>query len=112
MISMKKEYIINNCLVFNQQKTGVAMVIPIVPELMEIFNKYMDKGKYIFYFLNDERVVNEIVIGSKLAYINKYLKEVAKYCGFFFGMDECIQRLSRCKKIINQNIYRHSNIMF
>ena len=109
MISMKKEYIINNCLVFNQQKTGVAMVIPIVPELMEIFNKYMDKGKYIFHFLNDERVVNEIVIGSKLAYINKYLKEVAKYCGIFKNLSTHVARhtfTDLALEASNDNIYQ------
>lgn len=92
MISMKKEYIINNCLVFNQQKTGSKMVIPIVPELMEIFNKRMGSGAFIFPFLNDEKVVNEIIVGNKLAYINKYLKEVAKYCGIFKKLSSHVAR--------------------
>ena len=92
MIAMKKEYIINNCLVFNQQKTGSKMVIPIVSELMEIFNNYIGTGEYIFPLLNDEKVVNEIIIGSKLAYINKYLKELAKYCGIFKNLSSHVAR--------------------
>ena len=92
MISMKTEFIINNCLVFNQQKTGSKMVIPIVTELMEIFEKYMGIGAYIFPFLNDEKVVNEIIVGNKLAYINKYLKEVAKYCGIFKKLSTHVAR--------------------
>ncbi len=92
MIAMKKEYILNNCLVFKQQKTGTPMVIPIVPELMKIFEKYMGTGVYIFPMLNDEKVVNEIIIGSKLAYINKYLKELAKYCGIFKNLSSHVAR--------------------
>lgn len=34
MIAMKKEYIVNNYLLFNQQKTGSKMAIIIVPELI------------------------------------------------------------------------------
>lgn len=92
MIAMKKEYIINNNLVFNQQKTGSKMIIPIVSELMNLFNKYMGPGEYIFPFLNDEKVVNEIIVGNKLAYINKYLKEVAKYCGIFKKLSTHVAR--------------------
>lgn len=92
MVSMKKEYIINNCLVFNQQKTGSKMVIPIVPELMDIFKKHMGTGQYIFPFLNEEKVVNEIIVGNKLAYINKYLKEVAKYSSIFKKLSTHVAR--------------------
>ena len=82
MIGMKKEYLQHGCLVFAQQKTGTKMVIPVVPELMEIFNRYQTvEGKYFFPFLNKEPIVNEIIIGNKLAYINKYIKEVCKYAG-------------------------------
>ena len=109
MIAMKKEYIINNCLCFNQQKTGSKMAITIVPELMEIFNKYMGTGKYIFPFLNDEKVVNEIIIGSKLAYINKYLKELAKYCGIFKNLSSHVARHTYTDLALeasNGNIYQ------
>lgn len=109
MIAMKKEYIINNCLVFNQQKTRTQMVIPIVPELLEIFKKYMGTGDYIFPLLNEEKVVNEIVVGSKLAYINKYLKEVAKYCGIFKNLSTHVARhtfTDLALEASNGNIYQ------
>ncbi len=109
MIAMKKEYIINNCLVFKQQKTGTQMVIPIVPELLEIFKKYMGTGDYIFPLLNEEKVVNEIVVGSKLAYINKYLKEVAKYCGIFKNLSTHVARhtfTDLALEASNGNIYQ------
>jgi len=109
MIAMKKEFIINNCLVFKQQKTGTPMVIPIVPELMEIFKKYMGTGEYIFPFLNDEKVVHEIIIGSKLAYINKYLKETAKYCGIFKKLSTHVARhtfTDIALQVTNGNIYQ------
>jgi len=92
MIAMKKESIVNNCLVFKQQKTGTPMVIPVVPELMKIFQSYMGTGVYIFPLLNDEKVVDEIIVGNKLAYINKYLKELAKYCGIFKNLSSHVAR--------------------
>jgi integrase len=84
------------------------MVIPIDPELMEIFNKYIGVDKYIFPLLNDEKVVNEIIIGSKLAYINKYLKEVAKYCGIFKKLSTHVARhtfTDLALEVSNGNIY-------
>jgi hypothetical protein len=42
---------------------------------MDIFNRHQTaEGLYIFPFLNKETIVNEIIIGNKLAYINKYIK--------------------------------------
>ncbi|MBU3714099.1 MAG: site-specific integrase [Ferruginibacter sp.] len=108
MIGMKKEYIINGCLVFNQQKTGSKMVIPITDELMTIFEKYMSDEPYIFPLLNKEMVVNEIIIGNKLAYINKYLKEVAKYCGILKKLSTHVARhtyTDLALKVTNGNIY-------
>jgi len=82
MIGMKKEYLQHGFLVFAQHKTGAQMMIAVVPELMDIFNRYLTAdGDYIFPFLNKETVVNEIIIGNKLAYINKFIKEVCKYAG-------------------------------
>lgn len=109
MIAMKKSYIINNCLCFNQQKTGSKMAITIVPELMDIFKKYMGDGEYIFPFLNNEKVVNEIIVGNKLAYINKYLKEVAKYCGIFKKLSTHVARHTYTDLALeasNGNIYQ------
>ena len=108
MIAMKKEYIVNNYLLFNQQKTGSKMAIIIVPELMDIFKKYMGSGEYIFPFLNEEKEVNEIIIGSKLTYINKYLKEVAKYCGIFKKLSTHVARhtyTDLALEVSNGNIY-------
>lgn len=93
MIGMKKEYLQQGSLVFTQQKTGAKMMIPVVPELMEIFNRHQtSEGVYIFPFLNKETVVNEIIIGNKLAYINKYIKEVCKYAGILKKVSSHVAR--------------------
>ena len=93
MIGMKKEYLQHGCLVFAQQKTGAKMVIPVVPELMEILNRYQTvEGKYFFPFLNKEPIVNEIIIGNKLSYINKYIKEVCKYAGILKKVSSHVAR--------------------
>ena len=109
MIAMRKEYISDGFLVFNQQKTGTKMLIPITPELNVIFEKYMGKGAYIFPFLNEEKIVNEIIVGNKLAYINKYLKEVAKYCGIFKKLSTHVARhtfTDLALEVSNGNIYQ------
>ena len=93
MIGMKKEYLQQGCLVFAQQKTGAKMMIPVVPELMEIFNRHhTTEGVYLFPFLNKEAVVNEIIIGNKLAYINKFIKEVCKYAGILKKVSSHVAR--------------------
>lgn len=93
MIGMRKEYLQNGFLVFAQQKTGAKMKIAVVPELMNIFNPYLKAdGDYIFPFLNKEPVVNEIIIGNKLAYINKYIKEVCKYAGILKKVSSHVAR--------------------
>jgi integrase/recombinase XerD len=109
MIAMRKEYISDGFLVFNQQKTGTKMLIPITPELNVIFEKYIGKGAYIFPFLNEEKIVNEIIVGNKLAYINKYLKEVAKYCGIFKKLSTHVARhtfTDLALEVSNGNIYQ------
>ena len=83
MVVMQKENIINGCLVYNQQKTGKKMVVLIVPQLQKIFKRYESNGTFLFPFMNNGKKVNELTINSKLTYINKYLKEVCKYCGIF-----------------------------
>lgn len=92
MIAMKKEYIQHGFLVFAQQKTGTKMKIPVAPELMDIFNRYTADGEYIFPLLNKETVVNEIIIGNKLAYINKFIKEVCKYAGILKKVSSHVAR--------------------
>jgi integrase len=68
-------------------------MIPVVPELMEIFNRHhTTEGVYIFPFLNKEAVVNEIIIGNKLAYINKFIKEVCKYAGILKKVSSHVAR--------------------
>lgn len=92
MLTMQKENIINDCLVFNQQKTGKKMVIPISTPLEEILNRYVSNEKFIFPLLNKAELINEITINSKLTYINKYLKEIAKYCGIFKKLSTHVAR--------------------
>jgi len=83
MMLMKKENLVSNQLIFRQQKSGTPMTIPVVEPLQEIFSKYRSRGEYLFPFLNEVRQVNEQVINSKITYVNKYLREVRKYCGIF-----------------------------
>lgn len=83
MVVMMHDNIINNCLVYNQQKTGKQMVIPITPALQKIIESNRNESRFIFPLLTHIKEVNERSINSKLTYINKYLKEVCKYCGIF-----------------------------
>ena len=92
MMLMQHENLLNDCLVFKQQKTGCQMVIPIVEELKEIFGRYKSRGKFIFPFLNEVDQINELVINSRITYVNHYLKELAKYCGIFKKLSTHVSR--------------------
>jgi site-specific recombinase XerD len=95
MIAMQKENIQNGHLVFKQQKTGKQMSIRITNELKVILEQYVcPNTPFIFPFLNGVQIINEVVINSKLTYINKYLKEVAKYCGIFKKVSTHVARHS------------------
>lgn len=109
MLLMQKENIINGCLEFNQQKTGKHMVIPIVPQLMDIYSRYMAGGRFIFPLLNDEKVINEIVVNSRLTYINKYLRELGKYCCIYKKLSSHVARhtyTDLALNVTNGNIYQ------
>lgn len=109
MMVMQKENIINNCLVYHQQKTGKQMVIPIVPLLMDIINRQTDAGTFIFPLMTNVRDVNEITINSKLTYINKYLRELCKYCGIFKKISTHCARhtyTDLALQVSNGNIYQ------
>jgi integrase len=59
-------------------------VLPVLPQLLDIFTKYRSNSPYIFPLLKDgDKEINEIVVNSRITYINKYLKEVSKYAGIF-----------------------------
>lgn len=108
MMLMEKANIVNGCLVFNQQKTGSSMVIPIVEELQVIFDKYAGTGRFLFPFLNGAKVINETVVNSRITYVNKYLKEVAKYSGIFKKITTHVSRhtfTDLALQATNENIY-------
>jgi integrase len=108
MMLMQKSNVVNNCLVFHQQKTGAHMVIPIVDELQVIFDRYSNKKGFLFPFLNDAAVVNEVSINSRITMVNKYLKEVAKYCGIFKKLTTHVSRhtfTDLALQATNENIY-------
>jgi len=108
MMLMQPGNIVNNCLVFQQQKTGTKMVIPIVPELQEIITRYNTDGRFIFPFLNEDTVINEQGINSRITYVNKYLKELAKYCGILKKLSTHVSRHSYTDLALqatNENIY-------
>lgn len=83
MIMMRHTHIVNGCFDYYQQKTGKRMIVPISQHLHAIIDQYRTESEYIFPLIRPEEKVNEIIVGSKLAYINKYLKEVGKYAGVF-----------------------------
>ena len=108
MIAMQKENIINDHLVFKQQKTGKQMNIQITVELKAIFDHYLTDAPFIFPFLNTSATINEIVINSKLTNINKYLKEVSKYCSIFKKLSTHVARHSYTDlalQVTHENIY-------
>jgi integrase/recombinase XerD len=92
MIQMTQDQVVNGHLVYRQTKTGKQMATPIGKELHQILTRHTGPGKYIFPFLEQEPVINEIIINSKVTYINKYLKEVAKYCGIFKKLSTHVSR--------------------
>lgn len=108
MMLMEHANIINGCLVFNQQKTGTSMVIPIVYELQAIFEKYKSSSKFLFPFLNGAKLINEMVVNSRITYVNKYLKEVAKYSCIFKKLTTHVSRhtfTDLALQATNENIY-------
>jgi integrase/recombinase XerD len=83
MVEMTWNNVIEDKIIYTQRKTGKQMIIPVCEELRIILNKYKINSKYIFGLLRDGEEVNEIIISSRLTYVNKYLKEVCKYAGIF-----------------------------
>jgi len=83
MLMMKWHNIADGKMIYSQQKTGKKIILPVLPELQIIFERYKNDSLYIFPLLQKEKVVNEIVLNSKLTFINKYLKELCKYSGIF-----------------------------
>ena len=74
-----------------------------------IFQKYISEGPFIFPFLKDQKNINEIKFISKLTYINKYLKELAKYCGVFKKLSTHVARhtyTDLALRISDDNIYQ------
>jgi integrase/recombinase XerD len=109
MMLMQPSNVINDFLVFKQQKTSTQMVVPIVPELKEIIKRHQNDGRFLFPFLNNDHKVNELVINSRITYVNKYLKEVAKYCGIFKKLSTHINRhafTDIALQATNDNIYQ------
>lgn len=93
MVKMETKHIQEGFLVYKQGKTGHLIGTPIIAELQEIFDRY--KGmtdKYLFPLLDAESEPDELVVNSKVTYINKYLKELAKYCGIFKKLSTHVAR--------------------
>lgn len=83
MIRMKWEHIKDGRLEYVQQKTQNKLILPILPELKEIIERYKTISNYIFPLLKEGDIETESVTNSKITYLNKYLKEVCKYAGIF-----------------------------
>ncbi|MGJ7030041.1 phage integrase SAM-like domain-containing protein [Niabella hirudinis] len=83
MVEMKWSNVYTDKVEYIQRKSSKKMVLPVLPELRLIFERYQRDSIYIFPLLEREKAPTEFVINSKLTYINKYLKEVCKYAGIF-----------------------------
>lgn len=105
MVMMKWENVNAGNLTYVQKKTGKKMELPLLPELIQILDKYKNNPVYIFGLLKENEVVSEFAVNSKLTYINKYLKEVCKYAGIFKNISTHCARhtFSDISLSLNQN---------
>lgn len=83
MVLMRWDNVKGDTLSYQQQKTGKSLSLPLLPTLACLFNRHKTASPFIFPLLNEGDEVNELVVNSKLTYVNKYLKEVCKYAGVF-----------------------------
>jgi integrase len=82
MATMTVSNIQNGYLCYTQGKTGKKMIVGLSDELNAIFLKYRcDTRACIFPLFEDNDTINERTINSKITYLNKYIREVAKYAG-------------------------------
>lgn len=82
MATMTVSNIQNGYLCYTQGKTGKKMIVGLSDELNAIFSKYRsDTRACIFPLFEDSDIINERTINSKITYLNKYIREVAKYAG-------------------------------
>ena len=109
MLIMKKVNLIDGYLIFNQQKTGKEMSIPITDELQNILSRNKNDSQFIFNYMSKYEKIDEIKINSCITVINKYLKELCKYCRIFKKITTHVARHSYTDfalKVSNNNIYQ------
>ncbi len=109
MLIMKNENIIDGYLIFNQQKTGKEMSIPITNELQTIFNNNKNDSQFLFNYMSKYECIDEIKTNSCITVINKYLRELCKYCGIFKKVTTHVARHSYTDlalRVSNNNIYQ------
>jgi integrase/recombinase XerD len=81
MVTMRQENILDGTLAYQQQKTGSRIVLPICEQLQRIIERNRSSSPYLFPLLKEGEEVSELIINSRLTYVNKYLREVCKYAG-------------------------------
>ncbi len=115
MVAMNKTNIIAGQLMYVQGKTERKTILPISPELDNIFSKYLTTGRScIFPLFNDGDTIDERTINSKITYINKYIKEVCKYAGIFTKISTHCARhtlIDHALTASGENIYEVKNIV-
>lgn len=114
MITMRRDNLNNGCLDYIQHKTGKRMVVGVDPYLQTIIEKYRSESEYLFPLLRSTDKVNEVVINSRLTYVNKYLKEVCKYAGIFKKITTHCARhtfTDLALNVTNGNIYEVQNLL-
>lgn len=105
MVMMKWENVKDGKLIYTQQKTDRKLILPLLPELIQVLEKYKSNSSYIFHLLEDKENQSEFAVNSKITYINKYLKEVCKYAGIFKSISTHCARhtFSDISLSLNQN---------
>jgi len=109
ILLLKKENIKNGVLIFKQQKTKKEMQIPITEELEKIIIRNKNSSQFIFSYLSKYDYINELKINSCITVINKYLKELCKYCGIFKKVTTHVARhtfTDLALHVSNNNIYK------
>lgn len=115
MAVMSKNNAVNGVLVYTQGKTEKRAILPINLELDKIFSRYVKEDRScIFPLFNDDDVIDERTINSRLTYINKYLREVCKYAGILKKITTHCSRhtfIDQALTVSGENIYLVKDIV-
>ncbi|MFA6592597.1 MAG: site-specific integrase [Bacteroidales bacterium] len=84
LIHLRRENVINGSISYSRRKTGMLVLVEIVPPLQVILNRYAKCGNYLFPCLSDECKTAEEQYSKyrkSLLYYNRFLKSVGTHIG-------------------------------